>query len=192
MRELCHIAHRVWHAQGSRCACECALETPSEGSCLSSASHPRAEIRAEAYHSMTSAHGQRCHVSAAVCQVHVVEQSRARRPARNEKAALRASVSETLLLGGSIYRNLRICKNRVRGETREYFLSHKRPSARLSLRPSNFAKVISMNPPSRVVCFWLTRFLLPQPFVLVLVRMRVSAAYPPPTHLYEPATVKQK
>ena len=70
--EVCHIAHRVCHAQGSRCVCECDLETPNECSCMSTARDRRAGMRAEAYRSMAyerGGHGQLCHVQAAVCQV---------------------------------------------------------------------------------------------------------------------------
>ena len=45
---------------------------------MSTARDPRAQMRAEAYHSMAYAHGQLWHVSAALWQVHVVEQRRVR------------------------------------------------------------------------------------------------------------------
>eukprot|EP00964_Phaeocystis_antarctica_P062366 scaffold37355_cov78-Phaeocystis_antarctica.AAC.2 len=56
--EVYHIAHRVCHAQGSRCVCECVLEMPRKYMCFSTASDPPARKWADAYRSMTDAHGQ--------------------------------------------------------------------------------------------------------------------------------------
>ena len=78
MKELWHIAHRPAHAQAGRYVCECVGKNPGECMCKSTARDRRARMRAEAYRSMAYAHGQLWHVSAALWQVYVAEQSHIR------------------------------------------------------------------------------------------------------------------
>ena len=52
---------------------------------MSTAHDPRTRMRAEAYHSMSYAHGQLWHVSAALWQVHVVLERSARPCAITER-----------------------------------------------------------------------------------------------------------
>ena len=104
---------------------------------MSSASHPRTEIRAEAYRSMANAHGQLCHVSAAVCQVHVVEQTRVR-PARKEKVAHRPSVSSGFLpTGGQFVEISQSAKTEYRGELVNTFYPTNDPQT-IAFRESHF------------------------------------------------------
>eukprot|EP00964_Phaeocystis_antarctica_P020959 scaffold11596_cov36-Phaeocystis_antarctica.AAC.1 len=62
---------------------------PGECISMSTARDPLARMRAEAYHSMAYAHGQLCHVSAAVCQVHVLLERSVRPCARSQLGAFR-------------------------------------------------------------------------------------------------------
>ena len=78
MKELWHIAHRPAHAQASWYVCECVGEMPGECMSMSTVRDRRARMRAKAYRSMAYAHEQLWHVSAALWQVHVVEQRRVR------------------------------------------------------------------------------------------------------------------